>query len=137
MRLKIPVGVASGSNPRDVEAALLEAAARTEGVLKEPTPSVWFTAFGESSLDFKLLVWTTALLHRATALESEIHFRVHEALTSRGIEIPNPQRDIHIRSAPGLEAAFAARPPRDPARNLQTFEAGGEENEPGRGQGKS
>jgi small-conductance mechanosensitive channel len=117
VRLKITVGVAFGNNPREVEAALLEAATNTEGVLKEPTPSVWFTAFGESSLDFKLLVWTTALLHRTSALESEIHFRIHEALTARGIEIPYPQRDLHIRSAPGLEGVLPERTEKGPAKS--------------------
>lgn len=117
VRLKIPVGVASDSDPREVQAALLEAAEKTEGVLKDPVPGVWFTAFGESSLDFTLLVWTTALLHRASSLESDLHFRIHEALKARGIETPNPQRDIHIRSAPGLEGVLPQRPEKGPARS--------------------
>jgi small-conductance mechanosensitive channel len=100
LRVRIPVGVGYGSDPQEVEAALLEAAARTDGVLKSPEPKVWFTAFGESSLDFTLLCWTSDLIHRPGMLESRLRFRVHEALTARKIEIPYPQRDLHIRSAP-------------------------------------
>src|SRR6266542_4990347 len=103
VRFHFPVSVAYGSDPRAVEAALLETASASEHVLKEPAPSVTFLGFGESSLDFDLACWTSVMLHRRGALHSEINFALHEALTARGIEFPFPQRDLHIRSAEGLE----------------------------------
>ncbi len=103
VRFHFPVSVAYGSDPRAVEKALLDAAGRSEHVLKEPAPSVLFVAFGESSIDFELACWTAGMLHRRGALRSEINFHIHETLRERGIEVPFPQRDLHIRSAEGLE----------------------------------
>ena len=100
-RSSLPVGVAYASDPREVEQALLEAAGRCAEVLKDPPPKVRFTRFGESSLDFELMYWTDRMAHRPGALSSELHFLVHESLTRRGIELPYPQRDVHIRTAPG------------------------------------
>lgn len=99
-RSSLPVGVAYASDPREVERALLEAARRCDEVLQDPPPTVRFTRFGESSLDFELLYWTDRMAHRPGALSSELHFLVYETLTQRGIELPYPQRDIHIRTAP-------------------------------------
>jgi small-conductance mechanosensitive channel len=109
VRYRIPVSVAYGSDPRAVEAALLDAASRNPTVLGDPAPSVWFRQFGESSLDFDLLCWTEAMLNRPGAFRSELNFLVHDALKTRGIEVPFPQRDVHIRSAPGLEGVAAGR----------------------------
>ncbi|HEY7575150.1 MAG TPA: mechanosensitive ion channel domain-containing protein [Thermoanaerobaculia bacterium] len=102
VRCRVRVGVSYGSVPREVEAALLAAAARCDGVLSDPAPSVRFRGFGDSSLDFELLCWTDTMLHRPGALASRLNYLVHEALTAGGIEIPVPQRDLHIRTAEGL-----------------------------------
>jgi potassium efflux system protein len=98
VRYSIPVGVAYGTDPKAVEEALLEAAARSENVLREPPPRVWFRGFGESSLSFELLCWTSKLLHSAGAFRSELNHLVYDSLRGRGIQIPFPQRDVHIRS---------------------------------------
>jgi len=103
VRFHVPVSVSYGSDPRAVEEALLEAAGKNEHVLKEPAPTVLFAAFGESSLDFELACWTSVMLHRRSALRSELNYGIHAALTGRVIELPFPQRDIHIRSAEGIE----------------------------------
>jgi small-conductance mechanosensitive channel len=103
VRYSIPVGVAYGTDPKAVQEALLEAAARSENVLSDPAPQVWFREFGESSLNFELLCWTSKLLHSAGAFRSELNHLVYESLRGRGIEIPFPQRDVRIRNggAPG------------------------------------
>jgi small-conductance mechanosensitive channel len=120
VRFHFPVSVAYGSQPREVEQALLKAAAKNEHVLKEPPPTVLFLAFGESSLDFELACWTSVMLHRRSALRSEMNFALHEALTARGIELPFPQRDIHIRSAEGLEPLWnTASEPKEPTRKVR------------------
>ncbi len=102
--------MAYGSDPRAVEQALLDAAARNEHVLKEPPPFVLFLSFGESSLNFELGCWTSAMLHKRGGLRSQINFAIHEILRERGITLPFPQRDIHIRSAEGLEGLRGTRP---------------------------
>jgi small-conductance mechanosensitive channel len=103
VRYRIPIGVGYGSDPRAVEEALIEAARGVDGVLPEPPPSVFFHEFGESALNFELLCWTSKMLHRPGAFHSELNFAIHAELKARGIEIPFPQRDLHIRSAEGFE----------------------------------
>lgn len=107
VRVRVAVGVASNSKPREVEEALLAAAARNEAVLQDPPPAVYFKGFGEFTLDFELLCWTTQMLHKTPQFQSDLNFMVWEELQRGGIEVPNPQRDLHIRSAEGLERALA------------------------------
>ena len=99
-RYGVPVGVSYASDPRQVESALLEAASLCDGVLAEPPPVVRFKSFGDSALNFELLCWSEKMASRPGALSSALHFRVHDTLTRRGIELPYPQRDIHIRTVP-------------------------------------
>jgi small-conductance mechanosensitive channel len=108
IRFRVPIGVASDSNPREVEEALVAAAARVEGVLPEPAPSVYFKGFGDSTLDFELLAWTSQMLHKKPAFVSKTNFAIWEELTRRKIRVPNPQRDVHIRSTEGLKVAAAS-----------------------------
>ena len=124
VRFHFPVSVGYGSDPRAVEAALLEVAAGSEKILKEPAPTVLFRGFGESSLDFELACWTGAMLHRRSALLSDINFAIHKTLTARGIELPFPQRDLHIRSAAGLEPLWkrVVGEPTEPARKMHRRE---------------
>ncbi len=97
IRFRIPVSVAYGSDPREVERALLEAAASSDDVLQLPMPTVRFFAFGESALEFELLAWTSGLLHRAGMFKSNLNFAIHDSLKEHEIQVPFPQRDLHIR----------------------------------------
>lgn len=103
VRYRVPVTVASGADPGEVETALLEAASQSENVLAEPAPSVWFREFGESGLTFELLCWTSRLLGSAGSFRSELNHLVYDALRKRGIEIPSPQLDVRVRD--GTEGA--------------------------------
>jgi len=96
-RIKIPVGVAYGSDLKAVEEALLEAAASSKNIVKMPEPTVFFLGFGDSSLDFVLLVWI-ARPQQHVRIKSELNFKVDAAFRRRNIEIPFPQRDLHLRS---------------------------------------
>jgi len=78
---------------------LLEAADKVEGMLKYPAPQVRLTGFGDSSIDFELLVWTQQMLHNRGEFISRVNFEIHAALEAHGIAIPFPQRDLHLRSA--------------------------------------
>lgn len=96
-RLKIPVGVSYGSNPANVREALMDAATDYAGVLKDPAPRVFFTEFGNSSLNFTLLVWIDEP-EKQYVIKSDLNFRIETILRHRQIEIPFPQRDLHVRS---------------------------------------
>lgn len=96
-RLQIPVGVSYGSSPAKVREALMDAATDYSGVLNEPAPRVFFTEFGDSSLNFMLLVWTDEP-EKQYAIKSDLNFRIETILRHREIEIPFPQRDLHVRS---------------------------------------
>jgi potassium-dependent mechanosensitive channel len=97
-RVSIPVGVASDSDVDHVTQTLLRAAEDVQFVLAEPKPSVQFLEFGESSLNFRLLVWTDKP-RRHPSIRSEINYRIYRLFKQEGIEIPNPQRDINLRSS--------------------------------------
>ncbi len=97
MRLIIPVGVAYGSDVETVMRVLMEVATQSPKVIEDPPPVVLFLNFGDSSLDFQLRVWIADFADRRfiqSALISEIdrRFRIE------GVEIPFPQRDLHLRS---------------------------------------
>ncbi len=97
VRRRLNVGVAYGSDVELVRKLLLEAAMKHEHVLKNPAPSVLFLDFGESSLDFALQVWVSDLWHYESIL-SDLRFAVDAAFRANNVEIPFPQRDLHIRS---------------------------------------
>ena len=96
-RLKIPVGVAYGSDIAKVKAALLDAATAHSDVLYRPKPEVRFQEFGDSSLNFELLVWTKDP-QKQPRIKSDLNYGIHQNLYRHNIEIPFPQRDLHLRS---------------------------------------
>lgn len=101
-RFRIPFGVAYGSDKELVKKAALEAAKNVDYTLymegKEPT--VWMTGFGDSSLNFILGVWVMpAQVKRPTALTSDYLWAIDDAFRKYNIEIPFPQRDLHLRSS--------------------------------------
>jgi small-conductance mechanosensitive channel len=98
VRFNIPVGVSYNSDPEAVKRILLEVADEHSGVLKTPEPDVIFEEFGESSLNFLLRVWTREYITRPYILRSELNFAIKKKFKEQGIEIPFPQRDLHIRS---------------------------------------
>jgi len=100
-RLQVPVGVAYGSNIAQVQQAILEAAHGHPDILRHPVPQVWFQEFGDSSLNFLLLVWVCDP-QKQFKIRSELNYRLEAALRRYEIEIPFPQRDLHVRS-PQLE----------------------------------
>jgi potassium efflux system protein len=79
-----------------VTATLLRAAEGVEYVLTEPPPSVQFMGFGDSTLDFRLLVCTDRP-RRHVQIKSDINYRIWRLFKEAGIEIPNPQRDLNVR----------------------------------------
>ena len=98
VRFNFPVGVSYSSDPEQVRTVLLDIARTHPGVIQNPGPSVLFQEFGDSSLNFVLRVWTKEFATIPGVLRSELNFAIHRAFKEQGIEIPFPQRDLHIRS---------------------------------------
>lgn len=96
-RLRIRVGVAYGSNLEVVRRALLDAANEHSDVLSIPPPNVFFLGFGDSSLDFDLLAWISEP-RKQFQIKSDLYFLIYKLFQERGVEIPFPQRDLHVRS---------------------------------------
>ena len=122
-RIHVPFGVAYGSDKDAVRAAALEAASRVPHTMQSRPgrhPQVWLVRLGDSSLDFELVVWLTAQAVKLPSLvQADYLWEIHSALVARGIEIPFPQQDIHVRSLLGLDqeaaqALLSGRPPRAP-----------------------
>jgi small-conductance mechanosensitive channel len=97
VRVKIPVGVAYGSNVEQVREILLRCANDRPEVLSSPPANALFLAFGESSLDFELRVFIPEFTDRRMIL-SELNLDINREFIDAGIEIPFPQSDIHLRS---------------------------------------
>lgn len=97
VRLNIPVGVAYTSDLSKVSESLLEAARSVKEVLNEPAPRVHFDEFGDSSLKLQIRVWINEPRDHAV-ITSSVNFAIERTFRKYGIEIPFPQRDLHIRS---------------------------------------
>jgi small-conductance mechanosensitive channel len=97
VRFRIPVGVAYGSDINKVRDMLLTVAHENPQTLKEPAPSVFLQQFGDNSIDFKLMVWSSEMSDRPSRYRSDINFAIAEKFREAGIEFPFPQRDVHIR----------------------------------------
>jgi small-conductance mechanosensitive channel len=97
VRFRIPISVAYGSDVRFVEKVLLEVARENPDVLDDPPPVVRFLEFGDNGLLFELRPWSTSLVHRKGKLISSINFAIHEKFKEHHIEIPFPQRVVHIQ----------------------------------------
>lgn len=107
-RIRIPVGVAYDSDLELVEATLLEVVRRNPQVIAEPEPRVRYRAFGASAIELELLLW----IEDPSLKGLETHRLIkalHLAFASRGIIIPLPQREVHLKG--GLPAPPAASPP--------------------------
>lgn len=104
-RVHIPVGVAYGTDTTLVTEALLAAARKHPRVLPQPTPKVWFKEFGDSSLNFELLVWVDEP-PGIPQLKSDLNFSIETELNIRDINIPFPQRDLHIKNPQDLIPLF-------------------------------
>ena len=118
-RIHVPFGVAYGSDKTLVRRAALEAANTLQHTLtgvEARQPQVWLTAFGDSSLNFELVVWLTSdAVKRPGAVQAEYLWAIETGLGTYGVEIPFPQRDLHIRSWSAGARPPAAAAPDEPA----------------------
>ncbi len=126
VRINVPLGVSYGSDPEKVRSVLLRVGGKHPDILAVPAPDVIFTGFGDNSIDFELRVWTHRQVTTPKIISSDLYFALFAALRKEGIEIPFPQRDLHLRSVsptvPTLSVAAAGRA--DVRRDLEAIAGG-------------
>src|SRR5213596_1655567 len=98
VRFRLPVGVAYGSDVNKVRQALLAAEREHSATLSDPEPTAYLEKFGNSTIDFKLVVWSSEMSARPSRYRSDLNFAIVEKFREAKIEMPFPQRDLHIRS---------------------------------------
>lgn len=98
-RIELPIGVAYGTDTRKVESILLDIAKSHQKVLRWPAPFVVFMNFGASSLDFELRCYTDDVLYRLL-ISSDLRHEIAKRFEAEGIEIPFPQRVVHMAARP-------------------------------------
>jgi len=115
--LIIPVGIAYSSDVRKAMALCEEAARQTERIIQDPPPHCLLVGFGESSVDLELGAWINDPVNGVKNVKSAVLLKIWETFQAQGVEIPYPQRDIHIRTTPpaaeGLAGAAKDSPPAD------------------------
>ncbi|WP_447968493.1 mechanosensitive ion channel family protein [Nitrospira sp. M1] len=98
-RVEIDVGVSYQSDLQTVIHALVEAGSEHPQVLQDPTPKTWLMSFGDSSWNMRLLVWLDSPKNRMQVI-SDVNCAIVEKFRNRGVEIPFPQRDLHLKTFP-------------------------------------
>ena len=98
VRFNFPVGVSYKEDPQRVKQILLQVAADNPGVLKTPETDVLFEDYGDSSINFNLRIWTSEYINKPKVLKSQLYYEIFKRFGEEGIEIPFPQRDLHLRS---------------------------------------
>ncbi|MDD5461351.1 MAG: mechanosensitive ion channel [Methylococcales bacterium] len=96
IRIVIPVGIAYGSDVELAHDVIIETVQSSPLVLTEPEPETWFIGYGDSSLNFSIFIFVE--LANGLLAKQDVLIRLKKALAEHNIEIPFPQRDIHIRS---------------------------------------
>jgi len=97
-RIHVPVAVAYGSDPKQVEEALLSVAKQSEFVTSDPVPFVRLTGFGDSAINFSLLCWIYRPEFRGRAT-AQLNLAIYEEFQKRNIIMPFPQREVHVASS--------------------------------------
>lgn len=99
IRCCVKIGVAYGSDIDQVREVLVEVAKNEDLVSEDPVPEMRFRAFGDSSLDCELLCWIKRPEQKGVVMD-RLNTAIYKALAENSIEIPFPQRDLHVRSMP-------------------------------------
>jgi len=96
VRLKILIGISYKSDPRKAIALCFEAAREESRILENPPPNVLVKGFGDSSVDIEIRIWIRDPKNGVSNIKSAILLRVWDKFHEHGVEIPYPQRDVHL-----------------------------------------
>ena len=99
VRMKVAIGVSYDSDPHQCIQLVVAAAESIERVLAEPAPVCHAIGFGDSSIDLELRFWITDPTNGVTNVKSQVLLNIWDTFKANNIEIPYPQRDLHIRSS--------------------------------------
>jgi len=106
-RLLVQVGIAYGSDTQLAQKVMLDVVKANPMVLVTPQPTVFFLGFGDSSLNYEVRAFVALPAHRLPVLH-DLHVGIEHALREHGIQIPFPQRDLHLKFSDVAEAAQEA-----------------------------
>ncbi len=115
-RIQVDVGVAYGNDPERIIELLTKVAEEHPDIVKDPPPRTLFMEFGDSSLDFQLRAWTT-VASKWMRIKSDLAVGIYKTLNKEEIEIPFPQRDLHLRTVPKQLSENIEIPPNDDDKN--------------------
>ena len=104
VRLKVPVGIAYGSDIELAERLMLQAANENPRVHADPPPSVWLSSFGDSAIQFEIQLWIDDPEAGTGNIRSDVLKRIWVLFREHGVQLPFPQRDIHVKEWPGKPA---------------------------------
>ena len=92
------MGVSYKEDPEKIKKILIEVAKTNPGILPNPEVDVLFDSYGDNSLNFNLRVWTSEYVNKPKVLKSQLYYAIFKRFTEEKIEIPFPQRDLHLKS---------------------------------------
>ncbi len=118
VRIRLPIGVAYGTDLELLRRLIMEVAHEHPLGRKEPEPDLFFIVFGDYSRNLELSVWTEEMASKPRLFRSQLNYAVERKLRENGIEVPFPQRDLHLRSG-----AFVLQPPNGSAQSANVRSA--------------
>jgi small-conductance mechanosensitive channel len=111
VRLRVPVGISYKSDVRKAIEVCVQAADESLRVLKAPSPICLLTGFGDSSVDLELRFWINDPPNGLSNVKSDILLRIWDGFHAHGIEIPYPQRDLHLKPPAEVQVVATAAAP--------------------------
>lgn len=117
-RVQVPIEVGYGTTSETIEELLLSIAADTKGVLSSPKPTVFFRSFGESALQYELLIFVPHPLQEPRVVD-RLNREIYRRFAVEGIEIPFPQREITVHEEHELLDDKHVSPSRIPDQSKQ------------------
>jgi small-conductance mechanosensitive channel len=103
VRLRVPVGVAYGSDLEKARELMLAAAGDAPRILKEPQPACLLRGFGDNAIDLEVRVWINDPQNGIGLVKSNLLWGIWQRFQEHGIAIPNPQRDVYLKSLPEVK----------------------------------
>ena len=102
VRLKLPVGISYSADVRQAIALCQEAASETPRVLNDPEPACLLAGFGGDGINLELRIWINDPRNGVSNVKSEVFLRIWDKFQAQGIELPFPQRELHLKTLPKI-----------------------------------